>query len=197
DELSIVFAYLGVILGGFLFPCIATKAGRRLIVVLSFLPSVVVAITQTTKGHLFLCLVFFYAGLLLYRASVGKLDLFEKISVRSLALCLVLLVAVATTAFVSRARYDVDDNGFIFDKLVASYASYSCGHIYGFSDWFSFIVGGHSELTYPHESATHGFYTFMALFHVMGSHKVVPGGVFDQYYSYGDLLTGNLYTMFR
>jgi len=26
---------------------------------------------------------------------------------------------------------------------------------------------------------------------------VVPGGGFDQYCSYGDLLTGELYTMFR
>jgi len=197
DQFSIVFAYLGVILGGFLFPCMPTKMGRRLIVILSFLPPVVITITQTTKGHLFLSIVFFYAGLLLYRVWVGKLDLFGKISIRSLTLCVVLLIAVATIAFASRARYDVDDTGFIIDRLVGSYASYSCGHIYGFSDWFSFVAGGRSELTYPHENATYGFYTFMALFQLLGSHRTVPGGVFDQYYSYGDLVTGNIYTMFR
>jgi hypothetical protein len=37
----------------------------------------------------------------------------------------------------------------------------------------------------------------LALFKALGSGKVVPAGVFDQYYSYGDLLTGNIYTMFR
>jgi oligosaccharide repeat unit polymerase len=197
DRLSMICAYLGVILGGFLFPCMPTKNGRWLIVVLSFLPSILVAVTQSAKGQLFICIVFFYAGLLVYRASTGTLRLFDKGSIKSLALYAAILMLVVTVSFLGRGLYTIDDNEDLTRKLVQYYSSYSFSHIYAFSDWFAFFIGRHSRLVYAQESASHGFYTFMALFELMGSHKVVPMGVFDDYYSYGDLLTGNIYTMFR
>jgi oligosaccharide repeat unit polymerase len=196
-RLSIVCAYLGAILGGFLFPCMPTKTGRRLIVVLSFLPPIFVAVAEGGKGLLLLCVAFFYAGLLVYRASAGTLRLFEKGSIKSLTLYMVILVAIVTISFMSRGLYTIEDNAELINKLISYYASYSFGHIYAFSDWFAFIIGRHSELAYPHESAAHGFYTFTALFKLMGSHKEVPLGVFDEFYSYGDLLTSNIFTMFR
>jgi oligosaccharide repeat unit polymerase len=196
NRLSIVFAYLGAILGGFLLPCMPTKIGRRLIVVLSFLPSILVAVTQSANGHLFYCIVFFYAGLLVYRASAGTLRLFEKGSIKSLALGTAMLIAIVTIAFLGRGLYKIEDTEELINELVIRYASYSFGHIYAFSDWFAFIVGRHSELVYRHESAAHGFYTFMAVFNLVGRHKVVPMGVFDDY-SYGDWLTTNIFTMFR
>src|SRR6266480_2454914 len=197
DRLSLLCSYLGVILGGFLLPSMPTNTGRRAIVVLSFLPSIFVAVTQSAKGHLFFCIVFFYAGLLVYRVSTGTLSLFDKGRIRSLTLCVAVLIAIVTVSFLGRGLYTIDDSEDLIRKLVAYYSSYSFSHIYAFSDWFAFFIGKHSELVYPQESATHGFYTFMALFELMGSHKVVPMGVFDDYYSYGDLLTGNIYTMFR
>jgi oligosaccharide repeat unit polymerase len=197
DRLSIIFAYLGVILGGFLFSGMPTKTERRLVVVLSFLPSALVAVTQTNKGALFLCIVFFYAGILVRRTSVGKLHLFERGGVRSLTLYTAIVILIVSISFLSRARYNIDDDAFIFDRLVPSFASYSSVHIYAFSDWFAFIIGRHSEFAYAHEGTSYGFYTFSTLFAQMGSHKVVPPGVYDEYYTYGELLTGNLYTMFR
>jgi len=194
---SIVCAYLGAILGGFLFPCITTKTGRRLIVVMSFLPSVLVAVTQGGKGLLFLCIVFFYAGLLVYRASAGTLCLFEKGSIKSLTLYVAILIAVVAISFISRGLYTIENSEELLRRLIWYYASYSFGHIYAFSDWFAFIIGRHSELTYPQESAAHGFYTFTAVFKLLGSHKEVPLGVFGEYYSYGDLLASNIFTMFR
>ena len=196
-RLSLVCTFLGAILGGFLFPCASTKAKRWFIVVLSFLPATLVAITQTGKGLLFSSIVFFFAGLLVYRVSEGRLRLFEKGSLKFLIPGAAILVLIVTIAFLWRARYDTDDSILIFNKLMASYASYSSGHIYAFSDWFAFIIGRHSELTYAHEGTSYGFYTFMSLFQLLGSHKVVPLGIFDDYYTYGDLLTGNIYTMFR
>ena len=197
DQMSILCAYLGVILGGFLFPCMPTKNGRRLIVVLSFLPPILVAVTQSAKGLLFLCIVFFYAGLLVYRASAGTLRLFEKGSIKSMTLSMAILIMIVTILFLSRGLYSIEDNEVLRNTLIARYASYFCGHIYAFSDWFAFIIGRHSELVYPREGTAYGFYTFMALFERMGSHKVVPPGVFDDYYSYGELLTTNIFTMFR
>jgi len=196
-QLSIVCAYLGVILGGFLLPCMPTKAGRRLIVVLSFLPSITATITQSNKGILFLCIAFFYGGLLVYRASAGTLRLFERGSIKSLTLYMAILIVVVAISFISRGLYGLDDTAFVINKLMAYFSSYSFGHIYAFSDWFAFIVGGHSEFTYTHESSTYGFYTFTALFRLMGSHKTLPPGTFDDYYSYGYSLTTNIYTIFR
>src|SRR4051812_48989604 len=93
ERLSIVCMYLGAILGGFLLPCSPTKSGRRLIVLLSFLTSILVAITQSGKGLLFLCIAFFCGGLLVCRASMGKLRLFEKGSGKSLTIYMAILVA--------------------------------------------------------------------------------------------------------
>jgi oligosaccharide repeat unit polymerase len=196
-RLEIVCTFLGAILGGFLFPCTSTKAERWFIVVLSFLPSTLVSITQTSKGLLFLSIVFFYAGLLVYRVSVGKLCLFEKGNLKLLVPGTAMLILIVTIAFLWRGLRNVEDRDELISGLTSYFASYSCGHLYGFSDWFAFIIGRHSELTYAHEGTSYGFYTFMSVFQLMGSHKVVPMGIFDEYYSFGDLLTGNLYTMFR
>ena len=197
ERLSIVCVYLGAILGGFLFPSVPKKSERRLIVVLSFLPSMLVAVTQSAKWHLFLCIAFFYAGLLVYRASAGTLRLFEKGRLKSWTSYAAILITIVTVSFLGRGLYTIDDSGELFKKLVEYYSSYSFGHIYAFSDWFAFFVGRHSDIVYAHESATHGFYTFAVVFKLMGSGKVLPIGMFDDYFSYGELLTTNVYTMFR
>src|SRR5260370_14003429 len=197
NPLSIIFAYLGVILGGFMFPSTATKNGRRFVVILSFLPSILVMITQSAKGLLFLSVVLFYAGLLVNRASAGTLRLFGKGSIKSLMLYSTILGPIVTISFLSRGFYKIDDSNKIIEELIRQYASYSCSFIYAFSDCFSFVLGRHSELVYRHESATHGFYTFAPLFKVMGSNSVLTLTIFDEFYSYGDLLTGNIFTMFR
>lgn len=194
---SVVLMYLEPVLGGFLFLCTERKKGRLLIVLLSFFPSAVLAVAQSSKWVLFLSVALFYSGILIYRISAGKLRLFQKGSVKLLTLCALLLSLVATVSFMSRGLYAVDDNEEVGNLLMARFASYSCGHIYGFSDWFSSITGGHSELHYAYEGTTYGFYTFTPVFRVMGSSKVVPMGLFDEYYSFDNIIVGNIYTMFR
>jgi oligosaccharide repeat unit polymerase len=196
-RLGIVWTFLGAILGGFLFPCTSKKAERWFIAVLSFLPSILVAFTQTGKGLMFFSIAFFYAGLLVYRVSVGKLRLFERGSCKLLVPGTAILIVIVTIAFLWRSLSEIEDRDELINRLISYFASYSCGHLYAFSDWFAFTIGRHSEFSYSRESATHGFYTFMSLFQFLGSHKVVPQGIFDDYYTYGDLLTGNIYTMFR
>jgi len=192
-----VLALLGVILGGLLFPSTSTKNERRVIVVLSFLPPIFMAVAQSSKWTLFACIAFFWAGILAHRASAGKLQLFDKGRVKPLTLYTPVLILIVSISFMSRGLSTVEDSGDLRDMLLARFASYSCNHIYAFSDWFSFTVGGHSEIAYAHESAAYGYYTFAPLFRVMGSRKVLPQGLYDEYYSYGDLLGGNIYTMFR
>lgn len=197
DRFSIILAYFGAMLGGFLFSSANSKFERQAILALSFLSPLLVALTESIKGLLFLCIAFFYAGVLVCRLSLGRLRLFEGRRLISLVPYGAILVMVVTIAFLARGLNTIKDSETLSGALTAHYASYCCGHVYGFSDWFSFAVGGHSQLTYPRESATYGFYTFMALFKLMGSHRIVPEGIFDEYYSYGGLVTGNIFTMFR
>jgi oligosaccharide repeat unit polymerase len=195
ERWSIVCAYLGAIIGGLRFSCASPKH-QRLIISLSFLPSVLIALTQSAKWHFFLSIVFFYSGVLVYRVSSGRLHLIAKRRIRFLVIYAGIVLLIATTSFLSRGLYASDDS-VVMHGLTASFASYSSGHIYAFSDWFASVIGRHSELAYSHETASHGFYTFATLFRVMGSQRVLPIGVYEDYYSYGDLLTTNVFTMFR
>jgi oligosaccharide repeat unit polymerase len=197
DPLSSVCAYVGVILGGFLFPCMPTKTGRRLILVLSFLPSILVAIAQSGKYTLFLCIAFFYAGLLVYRVSAGTLRLFEKGSIRSLTLYTTILIAITTISMLSRGLYIIEDVSELAKNLIGFYSLYAFGHIYAFCDWFAFIIGRHSEIDYSHEGAAYGYYTFTILFKLLGSQRVMPPGIYDDFYSFGESLPTNIFTIFR
>mgnify|MGYP000190097420 CR=1 FL=1 len=196
-QLSLVLAYAGVSVGGFIYSSARGKLEQGLILVPAFLPSIFVTVTQSAKGLLFLCIFLFYGSILIYRVSAGNLRLFERGSIRSLMIYVAILLPIVTISFMSRGLYESEDADFVIGRLLAYFASYSSGHIYAFSDWFAFMMGGRSEVEYGHEAATYGFYTFMAVFKLMGSDKIVPQGVFDQYYVYGDYLATNIFTMFR
>jgi oligosaccharide repeat unit polymerase len=197
DRVSTVLAYLGPALGGLLLPSTRTRAGKARIVALSLLPPTIVALTQTSKGLLFLCVALFVAGLLAVRIEEGKLGLFDAAIVRPVLLSFSLLVPIVVSAFLLRGLGDIEDDGLLLSTLGSYLASYSFGHLYAFSDWFSYTFGGHSVLAYGYEGITFGFYTFSSLFRMMGSEKAVPLGVFDDYYTYGEGLTTNIFTMFR
>ncbi len=196
DRLATACAYLTPILGGLVFSGMPAKAARVRVALLSLLPSMFVALTQTTKGLLFLSLAFFYAGLLVVRMSTGRFSLVEKRHAKPIALSVAILLPLVTVSFLFRNLWDVDEGEF-FTRLTSYWASYAFGHLYAFSDWVAFNLGHHSQLAYSPENAAHGFYTFTSLFRMMGSDKVVPLGVYDDYYTYGELLTTNIFTMFR
>lgn len=191
-----VCAYVGVILGGLLFPSEPTKRGRGFIIALSFLPAILEAVIQLSKGLLFLCVIYFYAGLLLHRVSTGRLRLLEKGSIKSLMLSTAVLILIVTISIFSRGLWAIEDSAELTRALVERYMSYAFGHIYAFCDWFAFIIGRHSEVVYSRESIAYGFYTFAPLFRLIGSQKELPLGIYDEYYSFGNLST-NIYTMFR
>jgi oligosaccharide repeat unit polymerase len=192
-----VFAFLGAILGGLLFPGMPTKNGRRVVVVVSFLAPIFMAVAQSSKFTLFASIAFFWAGVLVHHVFTGNLHLFEKGRIRSLAFVALALILIVAVSFMSRGLYAVEDNEELREMLLARFASYSSNHVYAFSDWFSSIAGSRSQIAYAHEGTTYGYYTFAPLFRVMGSNKVLVPGSFDEYYFYGDLLGGNIYTMFR
>jgi oligosaccharide repeat unit polymerase len=184
-RLSIITAYLGAVIGGLRVACVPHKWR---VVALALLPSVLIAITQAARWHLMLSLALFYGGVLVYRIASGRLRLVEGRLV-SLGIAGAVLAGITAVSFLAK--------GVTGDLLSYYFASYSSGHLYAFSDWFAYTIGHRSQLGYAAEPASHGFYTFATLFKLAGSQRVVPLGVYDDYYYYGEVLTSNVYTMFR
>jgi oligosaccharide repeat unit polymerase len=185
ERLSIVCAYLGAILGGLRVSC----AGRKkLVVLLAFLPSVLIAIAQSARWHLMLSVALFYAGLLVYRVASGQFKLLQGRLV-SLAVPAAILLSIISVSFLAK--------GIASDLLSYYFASYSSGHLYAFSDWYAFTLGHHSQLGYAAAEPSYGFYTFATLFKLAGSQRVLPLGVYEDVYFYGEVLSSNVYTMFR
>jgi oligosaccharide repeat unit polymerase len=52
-------------------------------------------------------------------------------------------------------------------------------------------------MQYSVEPTGYGFYTFMSIAQFMGSTRDVPIGTFDDYYSYADVITTNIFSIYR
>lgn len=196
-RLGPLFTFLAVILGGLRYRTIRTRAGRLCTIFLSFGPPVFLAVAQSSKGSIFASIVFFYAGILVWELSTGRRRLFREGSIRAFALWAVVLLVITLVSFLSRGLYAERQESVVVHQMVSLVASYSCGHVYAFSDWFSFAVGGRSAIHYAHQGLSYGFYTFMPLAKMLGSTKEVPNGIFVEPFQYKDLLYGNIYTIFR
>jgi oligosaccharide repeat unit polymerase len=196
-QLSIVFSYLGAALGGLVFSNANTKKRRIFILIVSFIPSIFVAIVQSAKGELFLSIGLFYAALLICRIYANDFYIFKNITLKSFFAYSIPAVLVLAVSFMTRGLYNISDKEYVLDMLLSNFISYGLSHIYAFSDWFAYRIGHPSQLNYTKESASYGFYTFMALFKLFGSSKSIPPGTYGEYLSYGDLFTTNIYTMFR
>lgn len=191
-RLSESLAYVAAILGGLLFR--STRHKKRLIL-LSFAAGVFLALAQSTKWTLFALVAFFYAGVLASRISDGDMRLLGSVKWKKLLGTSALLFAIAAGSFMSRSLKDTSDTGIIGEQLLYYFASYSSGHLYAFSDWCAFSLGTQSEVGYSSERVTNGAYTLAPIYRTLGGTHVLQEG--EDYYSYGSILTSNIYTMFR
>lgn len=195
-RLAEILAYLGAMLGGMLISAQKTAVSRTRVLCLSFLCGAYMAVAQSSKWTLFSCVALFYGGILTSRIAVGECRLVAKGSVKRLAISAVILFSIATASFMSRGLHDVEDSDFIADTLRYYFASYSSGHLYAFSDWFAFRVGAHSEIRYTQEQngLFPGSNTFPSIIRPLGG--AGPDN-YDDYYAYKNVLTSNMYTIFR
>lgn len=197
SQISVVLTYPAAILGGLVYANRPPGNKGVVTILLTMLPSVLVMLIQGAKGTLFLVISMFWAGILICKTSRGEKDLFSKGALKKLALYFVILLPVVVASFMARGLYEADDTGVIVNGLIRYFASYSCAHLYAFSDWFAYQVLGTSSMSYASDEGAGGFYTFMALFMLFGSSKVAPPGVYDDYFEFGEILMTNIYTMFR
>lgn len=196
-QISNVFTYITVGLGGLIFPGYHRFAGQARILVLSMAPALVLMTVAGAKGTVFLCIALFYAGLLIRRMRAGDHRIIDTRTLLRLFSLFLLLLPFVTVSFLSRGLYGDAALIDLSSHLYRNFVSYSSAHIYGFSDWFSWYIGMDSRIVYAREDVTGGFYTFMSIFQALGSTKEVPVGYFDEYFQYSWFLQTNIYTIFR
>ena len=197
SQIGNVACYLSVSLGGLVFPGYKTIAGKAVALFVAMAPALFVIGIFGAKGMIFLCIAYFWGGTLVRRLFRGDTRLMDKKTIIQAGLGTLVLLPFITVSFIARGNYDTitpDEMVFALQRL---YGSYACGHLYAFSDWFTWLIGQKSYLIYAGEPPTGGFYTFTSIFLALGStHPVVPG-YYAEYFQFSDYLQSNIFTFFR
>lgn len=196
SQLGYIFTYTSLPLAGILVS-LELKKKKVIIAFLSFLPTIFIMVTQSSKGSLFLAIALFYGGVLTSKIFNSNTEIISKGFVRTAFIFFIFIVPLTIISFMSRGLYDTVEYELVIEALGFKFNSYAFGHLYAFSDWFYYYIGNNSQNTYIHEDYSFGFYTFMPIFYLFGSTKVVPMGVFDEYLYYESILETNIYTWFR
>lgn len=197
SKLGIVSMYISAVLGGFLLPRESRFPIFSITFFLAFLPSILLLVIEGNKGALPLVAAMFWASVLIRKLKTGETRLFGVGSLKQSIVIFSGAFVLIVFSFLARGLYDETDFQVLIRQLTRLFASYSSGHLYAFSDWFTFITGGNVSQNFVHEPLTGGFYTFMSLFRVLGDTRYVPPGVYDEYFQYGFFLQTNIYTVFR
>lgn len=196
-KIGLLSAYLAVFTGGLFAGSTNNRFKRRLTVLAAFLPAVLTATLQSAKGLLFLSIAFFYAAILIARIYDKNYILASKKDMRTLAMASLILLPVIIASFLARGLTNSGDISFILDRIYAYLVSYSSGHLYAFSDWFSYYTGDESLSKYNSIDASPGFFSILFAFRMFGDTTILPPGIFDEYFKFGDHLQSNIYTTFR
>jgi len=191
-----VLSYLAASLGGLISAGKRKLMSRVTVTAAAMIPSLVVMLAQGAKGMLFLSIAMFVAGTIVRRVHSGDRKIFNrKIAVQSLGY-FAILIPIVTISFISRGLQE-ERLDTLFRPLLRYYASYTSGHLYAFSDWFTSYTGGLSRQFYALEHQSYGFYTVMSIFQMFGDNRYVPPGVYAEYFQYSDFLQSNIFTYFR
>lgn len=196
-QASLLSSYVATALGGLLFAARARAKGRWLIAVASFLPAILIMVTQSAKGVLFLSIAYFWGAISVCRVFDGETRLASRQGLRQLAKATLLLLPLVGFSFLARGMTEADDAGDIGEMLRYYFASYLFAHLYAFSDWFSAYIGDPASLEYAPNGARLGLYTFYGLFQLLGDPPALPQGVYDEYFSIETLFASNIYTIYR
>lgn len=197
SQIGNIACYLSVSLGGLVLPGYRTLAGKTLVLAAAMAPALFVISIFGAKGMIFLCIAFFWGGTLVRRLFRGDRRLMDRKTIIQAVAGIIALLPVVTVSFIARGNYATITPEELTFSMQRLYGSYACGHLYAFSDWFTWYIGQNSYLLYAGEPPTGGFYTFTSLFLALGSdHPVVPG-YYAEYFQWQDYLQSNIFTFFR
>lgn len=197
SQLGLQCSYYTAVFGGLVYGSRDASRGKIKLLVFTFLPALLVMFLQSAKGLFFFSIFLFLGGLLVTRIYNKNYTLINYAGFRSLFLYGLLVFPIVLASFMSRGIYELDDASLILNRLRYYLVTYSSVHLPAFSDWFSERYLHESLMTYRHDTLTMGFYTFMSFFQLGGDDRAVPMGIYDEFYTYGDFVKGNLFTVFR
>ncbi len=197
SQLGLVLTYPAAALGGIVYSARPkTDAGYRIFAI-AMLPSTLSMLIEGNKGTLFLAMALFFGGIMVFKINNSSSKIFKDISYSKLSLLFLILLGMVSFAFRTR----IGDAGLTaeqeVEKIIWYFRSYSSGHLYAFSDWYSWLLGKSSVSVFSDKFNGGGFYTFMGLFRLLGDDRVIVPGVYAEYYSYDNILQSNIYTIFR
>lgn len=194
---GLIAAYMCVIFGGLVHAQPNALRRRWLVLTMIMTPPILVMLVQAAKGLFFLAIALVLGAHLVQRVLTDKRPYVDLVAIAGQAKYLLIASPFILASFLARGLYEAEDIGSLLESLQAYLASYAFLHIYAFSDWFSFTIGQPASQNYSSEPLAYGYYTFIALFKLLGSTKTVPPGVYAEYFAFANLSPGNIYTIFR
>lgn len=198
SQVGVFLTYAATAIGGFVYGAERRRWVRLLVIGVAMLPSVLAMLVEGNKGAIFLAIALFWGAGLAFKVSVNDRNIFGGISWGQMIFFLLAILVLVTFAFVVRIDgIHAEDMGDAARKMKWYFLSYVCGHLYAFSDWFSWLIGKGSSVSYQEVLNGGGFYTFIGLFKLFGDERFVPPGIYGEYFIYGDLIQSNIYTIFR
>lgn len=198
-----IFSHLGVVLnyadasiGGILLVANSKKSNLAFIFIFALLPSMLDMLLFADKGTLPLTFSLFYSGILIGRIFNNDFSLLTLRTIKVSLIGILITLPLLVSSLISRGLYEMHSN-----QLITNFAlnvfSYAFGHLYAFSDWFSYYFLHNSKNFYSGYTNSYGIYTFTALFKALGSNLKIPPGTYGEYFTYKNILKTNIYTIFR
>lgn len=194
--LSLGFAYLAVLIAGLIFGS-TNSSSRKKWVLLAFLPSIIIMVTQSAKGSFFGSIFYFLGGILVTSIQQNKLLLFKANIVKIIFKIGSFSIILFIFSLMSRGLQDVKDTSLFFEKLRFLLASYFFAHLYNFAEWVTAYWDGFKNSKFDISHYYHGFYTFTSIYRFFGYEKETPDAVYDEYNNIQEKMDSNIYTIFR
>lgn len=194
--LSLGFAYLAVLIAGLIFGS-TQSSSRKKWVLLAFLPSIIIMVTQSAKGSFFGSIFYFLGGIMVTSIQQNKLLLFKANILRVIFKISSFSIVLFVFSLMSRGLQDEKDVGSFLEKLRFLLASYFFGHLYNFSEWIGVYWDGFNNSKFDISHYYYGFYTFTSIYRFFGYQKVTPDAVYDEYNNIQEQMESNVFTIFR
>lgn len=196
-RLGVVSTYAAAVVGGLVVYNESGRLRKGVLIFFALIPSLFVMLTQSAKLTFFLSLGFFFSAVLIQKIFNNKLELMSIKSAIRWILLGALLLPFFAVSLLSRDFSSIEAGEGVLERLLTSFFSYAFAHVYAFSDWFSYYFDGASQRNYVDNFYSFGNYTFQSVFQLFSDGIDFPPGIYDEYFSFDEIMTSNLYTIFR
>jgi len=197
SKIGLSLSYICALLGGLIWALTKSKKKIYITLLFSFLPAILVMLYQSSKGMLFIALFLFLGSIYIIKLYQKEIKLLTFANYIKLARYIIIIIPIVIISFMVRGLYKLNSTETIFDILIKKFASYTFGHLYAFSDWFTYYTNGTSVINYNAETFTLGKYTFTTFWRIVDPEMIILQGTFNEFYKYKDVLKTNIYTIYR